>query len=55
MRRFEQDSRGLLWKLGGFGEFRQLGFAKLLQIGKAGRHDEGWSNAITATMRHSGL
>jgi len=40
----------LLAELGGFGKFRQVRFAKLLQIGKTGRHDECWL-LKSATMR----
>ena len=33
---------GLLRELRGFSKFRQVRFAKLLQVGKTGRHDECW-------------
>jgi hypothetical protein len=42
---------GILWQLGSFGEFRQLGFAKLLQVGQAGRHGGIWMRLQSATMR----
>ena len=42
---------GLLRELGGFGKFRQVRFAKLLQIGKTGRHDECLVKLKSATMR----
>jgi hypothetical protein len=55
IREWETDGRGLgcgiLWQLGGFGEFRQFGFAKLLQVGKAGRHGGFGVRFESGTMR----
>ena len=55
-REWETDGRGgwgcgILWQLGRFGEFRQFGFAKLLQVGKAGRHGGFGVRFESGTMR----